>query len=400
MKNALLFLLAMSFAYFLQAQTLVAYYPFTNNANDATGNGHNGVVNGATLTTDRNNVPNTAYQFVPNQYINLGNSAQLKPTAGISFGGWFYRASWTGATDAGMLSCTEGSGYELYVTSTSVQGWVYRNGAYATINIPVASISNGWHQFICTYDGRYTRIYMDGIQQADFNDAGAVYPISYIANDLIVGAEAGTTGPIGSEYFTGKADGIRIYNGALSPAAVSSLYLTTLPVHLQNFSVTGANGAAMLKWTAENETDFSGYEIERSNDGINFSLVTRVVARSVDGRNDYSTNDAVTKGATYYYRLKMVNKDGTFLYSNIVTYTVTGHQTVTLYPNPASDYFVIKDAGDLLQVDVVNQTGSLIKRFAPSAGNRYSVSALGAGMYTVRMVTKDNTMTTAPLFVK
>lgn len=385
--------------YSLQAQTLVGYYPFNGNVNDATGNGNNGVVNGATLTTDRNNAVNSAYQFVPSQYISLGSSSLLKPTASVSFGGWFYRASWAGAADAGMLSCTEGAGYELYVTSTGVQGWVYRNGAYATITIPVASISNGWHQFICTYDGRFTRLYMDGVQQV-VNDAGGTYAIGYIGNNLVVGAEAGTTGPIAGEYFTGKADDIRIYNGALSAAAVSALYAVTLPVHLQNFSVTDNNGAALLTWATQDETDFSRYEIERSHDGINFSSVTQVAARSANGRNDYSLSDAVTKGNTYYYRLKMVDKDGTFTYSNVVKYKVTGYHAITLYPNPVSDYFTIKGAGDVLQVEVANLEGSLVKRFVPTADNRYSLSTLRAGMYTVKIVAKDNTIMTVPLLLK
>ena len=400
MKKALLFLLTGLITYSLHAQTLVGYYPFTGNANDGTSNGHNGVVTGATLTTDRVNSANSAYQFVPNQYIDLGSSSLLKPTAGISFGGWFYCASWAGSPNAGMLSCTEGAGYEMFVTSSSVQGWVHRNGAYATINIPIASISNGWHQFICTYDGRYTRIYMDGNLQSDNNDAGATYAIDYIANDLIVGAEAGSTGPSGAEFFTGKADDIRIYNGALSAASVGALYATTLPVHLQTFSITDVNGAAMLKWSAENETDFSRYEIERSNDGIHFSPVTQVTARAVTGRNDYSLKDAVTKGNTYYYRLKMVNKDGSFTFSNVVKYTVTGYTTATLYPNPVSDYFMIKGAGDIRQVDVVNLKGSLMKRFTPMADNRYPITALSPGMYMVKIAAKDNTVTTVPLMIK
>ncbi|MBE7173509.1 MAG: T9SS type A sorting domain-containing protein [Williamsia sp.] len=401
MKKTLLFLSTILLIDFIQAQTPVGYYPLDGNANDASGNGRNGVVYGATLTTDRSNIANRAYQFVPNQYIDLGNVAALKPTAAISFGGWFYRDSWTTSGSAGMLSCTEGAGYELYITSTNVQGWIHRNGAYATINIPVASISNGWHQFICTYDGRYTRIYMDGIQQADFNDAGGTYAIDYIGNNLLIGAEAFTgTTPAAGEYFTGKADGIRIYNVALTPTQVGQLYNATLPVHLDAFSVTGNGGAALLKWTGQNETDFSRYEVERSNDGINFISLTQVSARAGTGGNDYSLSDAVTKGNTYYYRLKMVNKDGTFIYSSVVKYTVTDRQTISLYPNPVSDYFAVKGAGDILQIDVVNLEGSLVKRFVPAADNRYSLSALRAGLYTVRIVTKDKRETTVPLLLK
>ena len=43
---------------------LVAFYPFNGNANDESGNGNHGTVNGATLTSDRNDVQNSSYGFM------------------------------------------------------------------------------------------------------------------------------------------------------------------------------------------------------------------------------------------------------------------------------------------------------------------------------------------------
>jgi hypothetical protein len=61
-------------------QGLVAYYPFNGNANDASGNGNNGIVNGATLTADRFGNANRAYNFDGNaQYISVQNSVTLSP---------------------------------------------------------------------------------------------------------------------------------------------------------------------------------------------------------------------------------------------------------------------------------------------------------------------------------
>ena len=53
---------------------LVAYYPFNGNANDESGNGHNGTINSATLTSDRFGNPNSAYSFDGvNDYIDIGS---------------------------------------------------------------------------------------------------------------------------------------------------------------------------------------------------------------------------------------------------------------------------------------------------------------------------------------
>ena len=66
---------------------LVGYWPFNGNANDESGNGNNGTVNGATLTSDRNGIPNRAYNFEGlNNYIDIlsFNSSKIKNDFSIS----------------------------------------------------------------------------------------------------------------------------------------------------------------------------------------------------------------------------------------------------------------------------------------------------------------------------
>jgi hypothetical protein len=71
-------------------QGLVAYYPFNGNANDETGNSHNGTVNDATLTTDKNGNTNSAYSFDGvNDYINISNIDLANKSFSISF--WLKR---------------------------------------------------------------------------------------------------------------------------------------------------------------------------------------------------------------------------------------------------------------------------------------------------------------------
>ena len=69
---------------------LVAYYPFDGNADDASGNGHNGIVHGAVLTADRHDESQKAYYFDGDlSYIDLGNSLELKRyMSDYSLSGW------------------------------------------------------------------------------------------------------------------------------------------------------------------------------------------------------------------------------------------------------------------------------------------------------------------------
>jgi hypothetical protein len=70
---------------------LVGYWPFNGNANDESGNGNNGTVNGATLTTDRNGLLNSSYQFSGNQKITVphSNSLAFLGPAKMSVSYWF-----------------------------------------------------------------------------------------------------------------------------------------------------------------------------------------------------------------------------------------------------------------------------------------------------------------------
>lgn len=83
---------------------LVAYYPFNGNANDESGNGNNGTVNGATLTTDRHGNPNSSYNFRGFNYgdkITIPNNSSLSFSNEISISLWTKQASQSGMDEYG-----------------------------------------------------------------------------------------------------------------------------------------------------------------------------------------------------------------------------------------------------------------------------------------------------------
>jgi hypothetical protein len=101
MKNKILMLIAfatlgLTFATLAQVPNyvptngLVGYWPFNGNANDESGNGNNGTVNGATLTTDRNGNGNSAYYFNGGgNYITIPYSSSIAVQGGITISCWF-----------------------------------------------------------------------------------------------------------------------------------------------------------------------------------------------------------------------------------------------------------------------------------------------------------------------
>lgn len=212
-------------------QNPIAYYPFTGNANDASGNNLNGTLYGnPLLTTDLHGTPNSAYLFNGNDdYISLGDSPILKPTSAVSLSLFAYSSSWAGyINDAALAGNTQSGGYELYMDSGILKAYARRNGIYGIAQYSIASLSAGWHHFAMTFDGRYTILYIDGVA-VNTNDAGATYPLQYgtPGNHTLIGAEAGSVMTEG-DYFNGKIDEVRFYNIALTPAQIASLYTSAL----------------------------------------------------------------------------------------------------------------------------------------------------------------------------
>jgi hypothetical protein len=104
---------------------LVAYYPFNGNANDASGNGNNGIVVGATLTADRFGNPNSAYSFNgTSDYIRVPNSSSLQLTNDFTLTAWINCQGSTGAAQDILTKHMAGPNldgtwiFQLYQTGT------------------------------------------------------------------------------------------------------------------------------------------------------------------------------------------------------------------------------------------------------------------------------------------
>jgi len=208
---------------------LIAYYPFDGNANDESGNENNGTISGATLTTDKDGNANKAYSFDGNDYIEVSYSQELAPSTEVTFSTWAYRLDWSTFSKEKILSKTHAGGYSLGADSYDVPignigVQVFRNNKYGSPQISASTLDSGWHHFVGTYDGRYTKFYVDGLLKAT-DDAGANYPMQYdYICSLIIGSEADEIAGQQQWYFNGKIDDVRIYGCALSAEEIAKLY--------------------------------------------------------------------------------------------------------------------------------------------------------------------------------
>jgi Leucine-rich repeat (LRR) protein len=157
---------------------------------------------------------------------------------------------------------------------------------------------------------------------------------------------------------------------------ISSVNGAILPVKLLSFSGTIHDKKATLKWITTAEINASYYELQRSSTGNNFNVVTKITATGNSNDNlNYHYTDLLGSDPVYFYRLKMVDKDGGFSLSNVVKLSSSDNALYTIFPNPAKAFvFVnlpvlttdskikISDmAGRILQTIVVKKATSQIK---------------------------------------
>ena len=111
-----------------------------------------------------------------------------------------------------------------------------------------------------------------------------------------------------------------------------------LPVKLLNFgAVLTVNKSVQCNWATVNETDVASFEVERSIDGIVFVKVGVVTAKGNTLTANYQFDDASTKATVpcYYYRLKVVDKKGSYAYSKVVSVRLAGERLpFKIAPNP------------------------------------------------------------------
>ncbi|MDG2487270.1 MAG: lectin-like protein, partial [Roseibacillus sp.] len=266
---------------------LVAYYPFNGNANDESGNGNDGVVNGATPTLDRNNDGDSAYDFdSPNSNIEVRLPAAglgLTPAEDYTISVWFSYDSYSSNYNHIFSTRGECGSFAHELSTAQGQGGPFVMVSGVTCvggpNITIGRPSTGqWHMGTLSFSDRQTRFYLNGVL------VGEAPPFSGAAGQasaLVFGGWENSTD------MDGQLDDIRIYNRALSEQEVSDLYelerppIVTLEVQIadtESGSVTGAgiydNGTeAVIEATPSPGYLFTGWGGDASGIGNPLALV-------------------------------------------------------------------------------------------------------------------------------
>lgn len=313
---------------------LEALYHFTGNANDSSGNGNNGTVNGATLTTDKNAVSNQAYNFDgTNDSISISDSSELNfGTGDFSISCWFNTTRTTAQTNGSMAlifkhnTSSPYQGYYFWVGSAgdSNQGKLYfriRDGTGSSDSgyTPLAYNDGNWHHAVAVRTGNVLKIYVDGTEVISTS-------VTSRNVDNTGTLRLGQNNILGNDMFDGNMDEVRIYSRALTDYEIMQLYtgydtdsdcVDTLTTGLESgyhftgnandFSGNGNNGTVngAILTTDKNAVSNQAYSFDGSNDYISYTAIDDVQTISLwfspdsdnpnaetllDQRNDASPN--------------------------------------------------------------------------------------------------------------
>lgn len=165
---------------------------------------------------------------------------------------------------------------------------------------------------------------------------------------------------------------------------------TPLPVTLVSFNTKKTEGQVSLTWATTSESNASHFEIERSADARHFETVGSVAVKgeSTSMRN-YSFLDTPVSSSIVYYRLKMIDVDGTFAFSEIRNVHFEGlTDLVRVYPNPASSFIKV-DAPNARSVKIFNKMGRILHTTEGIVPARIDISGLSEGIYIVQVIQRN-----------
>jgi len=367
---------------YLPAANIKAWFPFTGNAIDSTGHGHNGTPFGTTNAKGRFGVPNTAfnfngtsdYIFVPAGIFTKETSVDI--TTNLTISAWVkshnyffssqmqihWRGDATPAHDPHMLYFNSGNAY--------IRRDIDPGSTVNQIGCPLAGLDTNFHLFTGTYDSAsgIMCMYLDGVMRNRAYLPGLQsYPTSTMYN--YIGAVDGGTW----QFLYGTLDELGIWDRALTPCEIAALYssvpdiVTTQPI---NDTTTPGGTAAFSLGVSAPVTATFRWQVKSGGSFIDLSNVSPYSGVTTSTLS-ISPVTAAMSGSQYRC---VVNADScighstdtaTLIVSAVTAATLNVKQkiNVTLAPNPNAGSFTIiaASAGESnIAIEVTDMMGRLI----------------------------------------
>jgi len=166
----------------------------------------------------------------------------------------------------------------------------------------------------------------------------------------------------------------------------------SLAVEMISFKAVKNGSVSDLNWITSSESNNEKFEIERSVDGVNFEILGHVMGagNSTQEVKYQYTDTAPIKGINYY-RLKQIDYNGVFSYSEVQSLNYDLINRTQIYPNPMVDKATVEFAVDEAELRILNLDGKLIGKYKISSGNIVDTSHLQTGVYIFTLMDLNGT---------
>lgn len=360
-------------------QQSIAEYNFNNTYNNNNGNSPFAANGGTSFITDRHGNLNSA--------LNINNTGTVATITGLPYGSDARTISiWVkiNSFNAFGFNFIYGYGNGIDAIGSYINpSTAFHYGNNNNHNIATTNNTGNWYHFVFVYDGANSIIYKDGTLLSStakswntLNNNSDIFRLGLSENGA-------------ASYFNGAVDDLKIFNYALSSTQVSSLFTTnTLPVTLTSFTAKAQNNSAVLNWETASETNNRNFVIKRSIDGINFSTLTTVEAKSANGAK-YQFVDHNPANGTNYYQLLQVDLDGKTTDLGVKTVSFSIKDAIKVFPNPATDKAEVTfSAGNYTNAKLTDINGRILQNISISKLQQAVTLSLGnypKGLYLLQL---------------
>jgi hypothetical protein len=366
---------------------LVGWWPFNGNANDESGNGNDGVINGfLSYSNDRNGLLNSSCKW-PNSlsssnYVNLNNLSQYIPNS-ISISCWIYIDGAT--TNSRIISSGEMGLIINQDFGSNVNLKCSYNPAGSGIWPSTFLISkNTWHHIVFTsnYTTNTANFYVDG-DQTDLASGGT--PNNPLNSDWNLGRKSISA----YDGYGGDIDDIGIWNRALTQQEITYLYdgcmanITTQPtnqtVNQTNSAqfIVNANSGCSFQWQTDLGLGFQNLSNAGQYTGANND--TLVVSNATVSNNNQQFHCVVNSGSC-----SDTSDVAVFNVSTSGIEELTSQGNINLYPNPTQSSFEIQTNLVFNKIEIRDMKGRVVK--TENSGKTINIASLQKGTYLVQLI--------------
>ena len=174
----------------------------------------------------------------------------------------------------------------------------------------------------------------------------------------------------------------------------SSTNVNPLPVKLLDFNAAALASNVNVKWTTTSEINNDYFNVEKSLDGKNWSVIGTVKgAGNTEALTNYNFVDANPVMGMQYYRLQQNDINGEFTYSSIapVKFSATVSSTLNIFPMPADNFINVELPGvSEMSITIYNANGQ--KLYEATSGNLQTIDIqdFNAGLYIIEVKADNN----------